>query len=53
MRIAPIILIVLGFWGLVDPQSLLELEETQGRMVFVAVIALGGFSLWRTMKGKS
>jgi len=54
MRITPVILIAFGIWGLIYPQTLLELDETQGRLVFLLIIALGGYSLWRTLKvGKS
>jgi len=50
MRIASIILIALGIWGLFYPQTLLELDEGQGRLVFLLIIALGAYSLWRSLK---
>jgi len=50
MRITPIILIVLGLWGLVSPESLMTLEAREGRILAVVIILLGGFTLWRFLR---
>jgi len=50
MRITPVILIVLGIWGLIAPEMLSELDAGNGRLVAGLVLFLGGFSLWRVMR---
>jgi len=50
MRITPIILIGLGIWGLIAPESLSQLDENNGRLLAAIILALGCFSLWRTVR---
>lgn len=51
MRVTPILLIAIGLWGLARPETLLDPNHLEyGRWIFVIIIALGGYALWRTVK---
>lgn len=51
MRITPILLIAIGIWGLLKPETLLDLSHLEyGRWIFIVITALGAYALWRTIK---
>lgn len=50
MRLAPIILAVIGIWGLLYPQTLLAEEQGGGRWVFAVILALAAFAFWRSLR---
>lgn len=48
MRITPIILIFIGLAGLIYPDKFIAEESGGGRWVFIIIIALGCFAIWRS-----
>jgi len=50
MRITPVILIVLGLWGLIAPETISTLEAREGRILAAVIILLGGLTLWRSLR---
>jgi len=47
MRLAPFILAIIGIWGLLYPQMLLDANRGGGRWVFVVILALAAVGFWR------
>jgi len=50
MRLTPIILMAIGLWGLIYPETMLDEASGGGRWVFAIILALGFFVLWRTRR---
>jgi len=50
MRITPIILIMLGIWGVIAPENLSSLDTNNGRILAIIIILLGIFTLWRYLR---
>lgn len=50
MRITPIILIFIGVAGLIYPEKFIDANSGGGRWVFVIIIALGAWTLWRSAR---
>lgn len=50
MRITPIILIFIGIFGLIYPEKFIANGSGGGRWVFIIIIALGAFTMWRTVQ---
>jgi|GEM_PF-1162101 len=47
MRVAPLVLVAIGIWGLFYPETLLEANSGGGRWVFAVIIILGTAVIWR------
>jgi len=50
VRITPFILILIGLFGLFDPEKFLANPHGAGRWIFVVIIALGVGNAWRTYR---
>lgn len=50
MRITPLILIFIGLAGFIYPEKFIEEGSGGGRWVFVIIIALGVWTLWRSAR---
>jgi len=50
MRLASLVLIAIGIWGIFYPETLLEADSDGGRWVFAVIIALGALVIWRTIR---
>ncbi|WP_297323612.1 hypothetical protein [uncultured Bartonella sp.] len=50
MRITPIILIFIGLAGLIYPEKFIADGSGGGRWVFVIIIALGAWTIWRSSR---
>lgn len=48
MRITPIILIFIGLAGLIYPEKFIAADSGGGRWVFIIIIALGVWTIWRS-----
>jgi len=53
MRIAPLIMIAIGFWGLLYPETMLENNSIGGRWVFIIIILLGALVIWRGVRQRN
>lgn len=50
MRITPLILIFIGLTGFIYPEKFIEEGSGGGRWVFVIIIVLGGWTMWRAAR---